>query len=193
MWHCRFTVNPIQAQWEYVEYFGARREDSCSLILQSDSLSTEVLDLYSGCLWVTHPAEKKRESEPWCKAKRWRHSAALGLNDERRWVDLESVDNTTAGLENSNQLAQHNSEDSWQTVWTDGAIFTEAMTHNGGGGCLWTFLVPFSLNQSEQSLTVLLVSYVMKLRSKFTEQLLHFSVRYFSTKPLFTYQPYTKE
>lgn len=90
----------------------------------------------------------KRESlNPVCKAKRCRHSAALGLNDERRWVDLESVDNTTAGLENSNQLVQHNSEDSWQT---DGAIFTDAMTHNGGivaFGHFWCLLVWTKVNR----------------------------------------------
>lgn len=163
-----------------------------SLILQSDSLSTEVLDLYSGCLWVTHPAEKKRESEPCLQGKALEAFCSSG---PEWWKAMsrfrECWHHTTAGLENSNQLVQHNSEDYWRTVWADGAIFTDAITHNGGRGCLWTFLVPFSLNQSEQSLTVLLVSYVMKLRSKFTEQLLHFSVRYFSTKPLFTYQPYS--
>lgn len=121
-----------------------------SLILQSDSLSTEVLDLYSGCLWVTHPAEKRVSLNPVCKAKRCRHSAALGLTDERQWVDLESVDNTTAGLENINQSVQHNSEDSWQTGWADGAIFTGAMTHNGGVvafGHFWCLLIWTKVNK----------------------------------------------
>lgn len=133
IWHNRFTVNPIQAQWEYVEYVGASREDSCShwSCSQTPSALRYWICIPAACEW--HILQKKRESlNPVCKAKRCRHSAALGLTDERRWVDLESVDNTTAGLENINQSVQHNSEDSWQTGWADGAIFTGVMTHNGG-------------------------------------------------------------
>lgn len=112
---------------------------------------------------------KKRESlNPVCEAKRCRHSAALGLTDERQWVDLETVDNTTAGLENSNQSVQLNSEVSWQTGRADGAIFTNSTTHNGAVvafGHFWCVLVWTRVNRVWR---FFLVSNVMKPRSKFT-------------------------
>lgn len=133
---------------------------------------------------VSDTSCRKRESlNPVCKAKRCRHSAALGLTDERRWVDLESFDNTTAGPENINQSFQPNSEDSWQTGWADGAIFTGANTHNGGVvpfGHFWCLLIWTKVNW---------IWHYFWSRRKFTEQLLHVSVQNFSTNPLHYHYP----
>lgn len=159
-------MNPIQAQWEYV---GASREDSSShwSCSQTPSAPSCWICIPAACEW--HILQKKRESlNPVCEAKRCRHPAALALTDERRWVDLERADNTTAGLENSNQSVQHNSEVSWQTGRADGAIFTSSMIHNGGVvafGHFWCLLVWTRVNRVWH---FFLVSYVMKPRSKFT-------------------------